>query len=460
VSRPLHSEDLDLFLSYHSADRRWVEKLARRIEAEGFQVFFAPWDILPGQNFIDRIEDGLSKARYFAVVLSPEAIEAEWPTAERAAALLSDPSGRLGRVIPILRRECQIPPFLAFRNYLDFRKDVGFETGLARLIGVLRGDGSRRTKTATKLGKSEGLSPLPAMVDAGRPDPVREEIYGNLLPVKDLPEYLWSAPTQFTSGHGIWRYFGPKRAIPPYILKEGRIFTFADLTNENNPFVGVFESFDVWQHSTSEWIADEEKARWLVELLNDAVRSHCFGFGLSFDRVGKKHYFKMGSIQQLEVSWVPHLRKGTRNLIIEYPKKDAPGETGLYAHRAVGLRFELLGGEAYVRAEPGWIFSSDGVTPLEGRRRSVLSTKFLSSQRNLKDFGETRFWAWLLSHDGNTIKMDLGGPTLEIDVTPVSTTIEGGIFGDQKPLPDTMEEPPSLFEDESEEEHLGTEDGD
>jgi hypothetical protein len=70
------SEDIqqpvkDAFISYNKADEMWAKVLAEKIEretvdgsAEGkkLAVFFAPWDIAHGQNFVNRLNDGLRQA--------------------------------------------------------------------------------------------------------------------------------------------------------------------------------------------------------------------------------------------------------------------------------------------------------------------------------------------------------------------------------------------------------------
>ena len=59
----------DVFISYNRADETWAQTLAERIEAEYIQepsgsrpmtVFFAPWDIEIGTNFVNALADGLS----------------------------------------------------------------------------------------------------------------------------------------------------------------------------------------------------------------------------------------------------------------------------------------------------------------------------------------------------------------------------------------------------------------
>src|SRR5437660_1500749 len=114
----------DVFISYHHTDEKDARKLESKIKndtigGKSLRVFIAPWTIQPGQNFVTIIEDALARATFVLLILSPEALKADWPTAERAAAILSDPAGRLGRVIPVLLKPCKLPPLLSFRQYVD-----------------------------------------------------------------------------------------------------------------------------------------------------------------------------------------------------------------------------------------------------------------------------------------------------------------------------------------------------
>jgi len=328
---------IDAFISYQSEDEEFARKLATKLESYSFngrrlKVFFAPWDIEPGTNIILKIEEALEKARFFLIILSPKALEAEWPTAERAAAIYNDPSGRLGRVIPILRKSCRIPPLLRFRNYIDFRDDNKFEAELTRLLCVLLGQPLPRGSKPVAIYKSisqrkanEKESPLRILGESWKPDPVAEEVCSNLFLVKELPRKIWSAPCFLRN---LKPYFGPE-IIPPHILKEKRLFTFVDLSKEDNFFSGVIEDYDVKSVDIEKWFGDYVHSRWLVELLNQAIENHCSQLRLSFDPVGKRYYYTKDAILK-EIKWTPYARRATKKLLTEYKN--------YVAHRGVRLK--------------------------------------------------------------------------------------------------------------------------
>jgi tetratricopeptide (TPR) repeat protein len=136
--------EYDLFISYNRVDESWAGKLATRLEQEGgFKVFFAPWDILPGESIDARLEHSLAKSRKVGLIMSPESVASEWVNEERYTTHNIDTARKERRLIPLYRRSCDIPPFLEHIRYIDFREDDKFEDGYRALIAVLRGESLR-----------------------------------------------------------------------------------------------------------------------------------------------------------------------------------------------------------------------------------------------------------------------------------------------------------------------------
>jgi tetratricopeptide (TPR) repeat protein len=133
----------DLFISYNSADEGWARKLATRVEQEEWQerklrVFFAPWDIRPGESVEERLDRALSESRFLGLVLSPDAVKSEWVSEEWYSTHHAGMKRRERRIIPLHRRACEIPLFLDHLNRIDFRDDDKFDDGLRLLLAVLR----------------------------------------------------------------------------------------------------------------------------------------------------------------------------------------------------------------------------------------------------------------------------------------------------------------------------------
>jgi hypothetical protein len=444
-------ERLDLFVSYQGADTEFAAKLSAAVEtAEGgkFRVFFAPWNIHPGQNIVAEIDRALARTRYFGLILSPSYLKADWTNAEGSAAVYADPAGRLGRVIPIYHKPCQIPPLLRFRRYVDFA-GMSFELALGELVDILSG---KRRPRGSLLGRNQreesgdrDVQIVRELLDAAQPDRLADAVYPNIFPVVNRPKNIWSAPTKFRKPGALFSYYGSDRPVPPFILFSNRLFTFTDLSKESQPFLGAIEEYDVASEAWESWIKDREKAKMLCWLLDDCLREKLRGLRLSFTRKGRKYFYDQGVLR--EQKFKAFQRGGGKNFIFDYTERG-----GYTAHRAVNLRFILLGPHPYLRLESGWVFKEPSGNLIEGRRRIVLNAKFTSGQRNATNFNEVRFWNWFLAGEDGVLRLSIDTrQTLGVELQPAPIPLDVGVLGDQTNLSPVNAAPDVLFEEENEE---------
>src|ERR1043165_9693117 len=156
----------DLFISYNRADEDWARKLATRVEQEEWQerklrVFFAPWDIRPGESVDERLDRALSESHFLGLILSPEAVESEWVSEEWYSKHHSGMKRKERRIVPLYRRTCEIPPFLDHLNRIDFRDDDKFDDGLRLLLAVLREEPLPRGESQAAPKDAAPPSPIP-----------------------------------------------------------------------------------------------------------------------------------------------------------------------------------------------------------------------------------------------------------------------------------------------------------
>jgi hypothetical protein len=135
--------EYDIFISYNQVDEAWAQRLATRLEKEDRQdrklkVFFAPWDIKPGESIPERLEYALPRSRKVGLILSPESVESEWVKVERYVTQYIDINERQKRLIPLYRRTCEIPFFLNHINYIDFQDEAKFEENYRILLATIR----------------------------------------------------------------------------------------------------------------------------------------------------------------------------------------------------------------------------------------------------------------------------------------------------------------------------------
>ena len=95
-----------MFLSYGRSDRGAAFRVAQRLDAEGFSVWWDP-KIAPGVTYDRVIERALVQADCVVVLWSAHAVESDWVRAE------SDEGRRRGILVPVLIEDVQPP--LQFR---------------------------------------------------------------------------------------------------------------------------------------------------------------------------------------------------------------------------------------------------------------------------------------------------------------------------------------------------------
>lgn len=132
------SRPSQVFISYARADQTVARQIADSLRGAGLQVWFDEWALMPGDSIRERIEDALRATDLLLVLLSPSSVASQWVTQEWNSALSRDLKARAVTVIPAVIEDCQIPPLLAGRRYLDLRTDLqGGVQQLIRQLGVV-----------------------------------------------------------------------------------------------------------------------------------------------------------------------------------------------------------------------------------------------------------------------------------------------------------------------------------
>jgi hypothetical protein len=140
----------DFFISYTSADQPWAEWIAWQLEVEGYRVVVQAWDLLPGGDFVQEMQRATSTTERTVAVLSPAYFATMGGEAEWRAAFASDPSGELGRLLPVRVADFQPSGLFANRIYVDL-------VGLDEQAAVAK----LRTAVTSRRAKPTGHLPYP-----------------------------------------------------------------------------------------------------------------------------------------------------------------------------------------------------------------------------------------------------------------------------------------------------------
>jgi hypothetical protein len=433
----------DVFLSHTGVDKEWVRTLGERMEQEGIEdradsrrikVFFDEWDIDYGENIVNRLNDGLSRSRYLAAILSPEFIESNWANQEWTHWFMNDP--KAPNLIPVLyrdtsldgKRRIELPMPFKTARFVDFRERTQFERAFQQLLRRVRGH--RPERGAHRPGRYTGASrvgsALPgnnAALKSWDADVIPELIVSNLLEVKSLPKTIWSANTDYHKPEQVWEAV-PGSAM--FILREHRLWTFADLILNDEPLRQATDTHSIEPTCCESWASDDDKVRWLIALLNGVLKNRMGKIGIRKDSKGR-FYFKANADGSPR-KWA---NAGDREREVAAKKISVDGKSHFYVHAAAHLKFEKLGSRFFIKLEPTYTFTEDGERPLAPKATGKLAIRWSGQQRNDTIIRNLLFWTKLIAKNQKEFAIKTGGGDVIISGVPASTRTERGIETDE-----------------------------
>jgi hypothetical protein len=111
--------------------------LARELGRKGVRTWVDEAQILVGDSPIAKIDNAISKTRFFVVVLSKDSLERSWVKKELEMAITREITEKRFTILPALIGECELPLYLRTKRYADFRQSE--EKGLQDLLQALVG---------------------------------------------------------------------------------------------------------------------------------------------------------------------------------------------------------------------------------------------------------------------------------------------------------------------------------
>ena len=127
-----------VFISHSSADDPFVERLRKRLEAASVEVWIDSRRIVPGDDILEKVEQGLASSTHAIIVFSPASLLSNWVREESHAAQLTAIAGS-SRIIPLIygaMSPSAIPLLLRSRLYVDFRDPASFDDSVNQLLSA------------------------------------------------------------------------------------------------------------------------------------------------------------------------------------------------------------------------------------------------------------------------------------------------------------------------------------
>ncbi|MBK1884410.1 toll/interleukin-1 receptor domain-containing protein [Luteolibacter pohnpeiensis] len=437
-------DNKDAYICYNSNDLDWVKRIAEQLESETIDgakssrtlnVFFDRWDMGPGDSLIDKMNEGMAKARHVICVLSPEFLAADWPRFEWKHIVASDPNNVGGRIIPILYRDkgadgttrLNLPAPFRDLKYVDFRKASDFRAGFADLVRKIRNMPPERGRRLPPLaGNGPAMVPRPSQPEMSwHPDSIAEFIFSNLLTVVDMPKQIWTANTPFREDlkKDIWEQVEDSQA---FILRSGKLYTFANLNDADESLRKVIDCSTIKADSRNDWFLDPDRERWLVALLNS-----CLSRSLRKKRIrtdGKGRFYFIPSPGGNDRVWNMPTGKG-RTVAKRIRPKGSVSE--FWVHHGSRVRFRLLGQKVFLLIVPLYLFTEDGYTAIGGKTAGKLSHMWMGKQQNADIFRDVLFWAYVLGNGAQFGKIETGSAPIQIETAPAAARAQVGVAYDR-----------------------------
>lgn len=126
----------DFFLSYNKEDKAWAEWIAWILEDAGYTTVIQAWDFLPGSNFILNMQQALDDAETTIAVISRNYFESVYTQPEWATAFASDPSGVMGKLIPVRIDDYKLKGMFAQIVHIDLTESDEDSARMKLLTGI------------------------------------------------------------------------------------------------------------------------------------------------------------------------------------------------------------------------------------------------------------------------------------------------------------------------------------
>lgn len=142
---------LDFFISYSPADERWATWIAWELETAGYSTMLQAWDFVPGTNFIDFMDRGVTEASVVVSVLSRNYLTSRYGRLEWQAALRADPDD-VNRLVTVRVEDCPLEGLLSMITYLDLLGVTDPKAAQEQLLKRTRQAVAGRAKPANRPG--------------------------------------------------------------------------------------------------------------------------------------------------------------------------------------------------------------------------------------------------------------------------------------------------------------------
>ncbi|MGH2503201.1 MAG: toll/interleukin-1 receptor domain-containing protein, partial [Ktedonobacterales bacterium] len=149
-----------IFISHSSADKDFGLKLERELKqalGDNDAVFYdSDGGLRGGDQWPQRLQQELGERTVFVLILSPQAAQSAWVRKEWNYALMQATSIGGKIIVPVMRQETPLWPFLTDLQVIDFTDPARFDAAFADLLVAVRLGRSRQAQLVGPRGVRRG----------------------------------------------------------------------------------------------------------------------------------------------------------------------------------------------------------------------------------------------------------------------------------------------------------------
>jgi hypothetical protein len=301
-----------------------------------------------------------------------------------------------------------------------------------------------------------------------------ERLHSSLLPVVGLPVVVASASVrdpEKTEGEiaASLRYSKGSRGIVfPFIVRDGRLWTFSHLRQNQHPFRPVIDT-DIEEIDLVDLASTDEGHRRVIALLNRAIGRHLGMKGVRFDREHQRYWFMAnrnydtGEISERSYRYTTKTGRSLDRPVVHHARRRTGEPKNEWYHEAARLRFERFGSAWFLAVRPEFHVTANGVEPLPSHRIGRKVTRKKSHMYNDGYLDRLWFWKHFLSNGGPRVTIKTGEQSILVDSVYETTDVcWPGVPGDvldvkNEPVEETLFTIIDLMNEEGDESWLDDE---
>ena len=212
--------------------------------------------------------------------------------------------------------------------------------------------------------------------------------YSNLVEFESIPSEVWSANSRIKSPRDAALVSGD-RVLPSFSLRNGRLYSFADLSNSDCPLSSLIEPQTITSYPLDRLMDEQSTDTVVSELLRKVVENRMTACGLRVDRRRRRAYYACYAQSARSITYQATRRRVSRR-VARWPARVGVGHC---EHSAVNYQIVALGKLWGIMLQPTYVVTTDGRSrQLPFREHTRIVTRLMSDHYNPKVLGDIRFW--------------------------------------------------------------------